>query len=108
MKVHDVTVKGYYFQGWVYKTDLPELVQSLFSFETETVDVEGEFHIEWDDDIVQVYIDYVMTTQDQVFHELQVDIDNLQEVIENDSDRQHDWLVDKISSAADSYYEGDR
>ena len=112
--IENLKVKGYTFTGHIFAADLSaeelkrlEVDTTQFEWGDQPIDVEGEFHVEWDDDIPMVYVDavYAQAPNDPssnfyiVLDEDRVDYDALSQEIESHDNG--DWQADRIASAMD-------
>ncbi len=115
-RIEGLRIKGYEIIGYIYAGDLiaDELKRLGVSTEgtewaNKALDVTGEFHIEWDDDIPEVYLDavYVQSPDGSnsyiTLGEDRLDYDEIQEEIQSlDSG---DWAMDRQAALIDYAYD---
>lgn len=116
IKLHVERIKTRYFRGYVYREELPEPIQRQFT--GETVEVEGEYAVEWNKDtpIPVIYAPLLAfqykTVKDKreiIFASLTKDIIDFKAIIEeiNEADHYQNWLDNRASRLSDEYSSDD-
>lgn len=116
-KIEGLKIRGYSFTALVDVADLPiGAVEALeLKAGVEQVEVEGEFSVEWDDDIPLVRVSYVLARNENgneltIYDEdlesavEQYDAYNIEQLIEQDGDSS-EWMADAMAMAADRAYD---
>lgn len=114
MKVYITKVKNSSFEGYVYDDALPKKYQEEFELEpnrefTEEIKVEGEYSVEWDDDIPMPVVENVYLSNGNKDIEMNLDdlgntlFDIEEEIAQSGMDSS--WEEDRIGRLADRAYD---
>lgn len=114
MKINISKVKNYSFEGTILDEHLSQKYLEYFEVDpnrdyTDEIKVDGEFTIEWDDDIPNVIVENL--TFDNGNKYIEVDLDEVSTQDLEDQIQEYDngsWAEDKIASQSDYAYERSR
>lgn len=67
-RVYLEVIKSNRFEGYVYKSELPEYIQMLFPQSVDTVNIEGDYSVVFDDGMPVPIIDGDIVIYDGPFH----------------------------------------
>lgn len=108
MKIRLTSSKNYTVKGWLFDDELTEKQLTKLGLEkkdqAQIVYLEGEYSVDWDDDIPMVAIEYLqLVNGDKILDlkESEYNYDTLCNEIEQESDS--DWYADRMSDASDYY-----
>lgn len=116
-KIENLRIRNYSFTALVDVLDLPIGAVEALNLKAgiEQVEVEGDFSVEWDDDIPLVRISYVLAKSESgneltIYDENldsaveQYDAYEIEQLIEQDGDSS-EWMADAMAMAADRAYD---
>lgn len=108
MKISVNSTKNYTIKGSVFCDELTDEQLKTLGVEVQErcqiIEVEGEYSVDWDDDIPMVAVEYLTLVHGDKTLDLKEDDYNYDTVcndIEQESDS--DWYADRMSDAADYY-----
>lgn len=113
MKINITNVNGSYeFTGYILDENLSDKYLKFFEIDPnrdgcDEIKVSGEFSIEWDEEIPNVMVDYVVFSNGNKEIDVNLDDLNLEEIAEKITNKSNymDWAADRISSQSDFLFD---